>query len=78
MGKRQKNQNQKNEKKIIQSYVGYLLLKQVLGDVDYQIGENGKPYLNNSSYHFNISHSNNLVCLVVSEEPIGVDIELQY
>lgn len=38
--------------------------------------ENGKPYcINYLEVHFNISHSGSWVICVVSDEPIGVDIE---
>lgn len=35
----------------------------------------GKPYLNITGVHFNLSHSNNLLVCAVSQIPIGVDIE---
>lgn len=38
--------------------------------------ENGKPYLKNSRYYFNISHSRGLVCVCVSEQENGIDCEL--
>lgn len=37
--------------------------------------EHGKPYIENSSAHFNISHSNGLVACAISDEPVGVDLE---
>ena len=37
--------------------------------------ENGKPYAENLSIHFNISHSGDMVICAVSDEPVGVDIE---
>lgn len=38
--------------------------------------ENGKPYAENINIHFNISHSGDYVICVISESPVGVDIEL--
>lgn len=37
--------------------------------------ENGKPYITGSKYHFNISHSGEIVMLAVSDKPIGIDVE---
>ena len=36
--------------------------------------ENGSPNLNNHQY-ISISHSGNLVCIIISEKEIGIDIE---
>lgn len=38
-------------------------------------GEHGKPYFTDRNEHFNISHSDNLVTVAVSDQPIGIDIE---
>lgn len=36
----------------------------------------GKPFLeNNKDYHFNISHTHNMIAVAVSNNPVGVDIE---
>jgi len=36
----------------------------------------GKPYLSDyPNFHFNISHSNDTIVLLVSDSPVGVDIE---
>ena len=37
--------------------------------------DNGKPYAENSKLHFSISHSDELVCAVVSDKKVGVDAE---
>lgn len=38
--------------------------------------ENGKPYFKNRpDFHFNISHSGNLIAVAFSSSPVGVDIE---
>lgn len=44
---------------------------------DYKInkGEHGKPFFENSSLHFNISHCDGAVCCAVSKKEIGIDIE---
>ena len=37
--------------------------------------ENGKPYAENMSIHFNISHSGDYVLCAIGDKPVGVDIE---
>lgn len=37
--------------------------------------ENNKPYLENSNYYFNISHSKDYIVCVLSNNEIGIDIE---
>lgn len=41
---------------------------------DFLYGKNGKPYLRNNK-RFNISHSENALAIVFSDENIGVDIQ---
>jgi 4'-phosphopantetheinyl transferase len=58
--------------------VSGLLLRQICGVIeDSQLiyGDNGKPYLKNSTMYFNISHSNDYVVLATSHREIGIDIE---
>jgi len=53
-----------------------LLLKELLGykpEIRYQ--ETGKPVLNNSSLRVSISHSAQLVTIILSEKKIGIDVE---
>lgn len=38
--------------------------------------EKGKPYLDGSPLHFNLSHSGNFVACAIDESPIGIDIEV--
>lgn len=44
---------------------------------EYEIiyNEYNKPYLKNEKIYFNISHSNGMIVLVISDKEIGVDIE---
>ncbi len=43
---------------------------------DFKVGERGKPYLDGSRIHFNLSHSEGRAVLAVSPLPsIGIDIE---
>lgn len=41
----------------------------------YRYGKNGKPYLTDYSFQFNLSHSGDFVFCGVSEQEIGVDIQ---
>lgn len=59
-----------------------ILLRKVLNklnvdtnNLNYIYNENGKPYLKDSNYYFNISHSGEYVAVVVSDVEIGIDIQ---
>ncbi|MBQ7774751.1 MAG: 4'-phosphopantetheinyl transferase superfamily protein [Lachnospiraceae bacterium] len=59
---------------------GQFLLQYALGKESYQqaeftVGEHGKPYIRNSSIHYNISHSGSYVVLVTGTTELGVDIQ---
>lgn len=43
--------------------------------ISFSLNKYGKPYLSNDDYHFNLSHSEDLVVMAVSKRQIGVDIE---
>lgn len=44
--------------------------------VSFEYSSLGKPYINNRSLHFNLSHSEDVVFLVISEEfELGADVE---
>jgi 4'-phosphopantetheinyl transferase len=44
-------------------------------DIIFAISESGKPYIENSKFEFNISHSGDYAVCAVNETPIGIDIE---
>lgn len=61
-----------------------MLLRRVLSEktglppeeLVFSVSENGKPYLENVEYHFNVSHSGNMVAVAVNEScPVGIDVE---
>ena len=37
--------------------------------------ETGKPYFEGGDLHFNLSHTDTLVCAAVAETPVGVDVQ---
>lgn len=43
--------------------------------VEYVTGKHGKPGFPDGMGHFNLSHSEEFVCAVFDEEPVGVDIQ---
>ncbi len=52
--------------------------KQFCTDNSFEISddENGKPYFkNHPDFHFNISHSEDIIAVAISSAPVGVDIE---
>ena len=65
----------------IQSSSGYALLKYAVKDrwgidedfATLSVTENGKPYV--EGYSFSISHSGALVCVAISKNEVGIDIE---
>ncbi|HHX62439.1 MAG TPA: 4'-phosphopantetheinyl transferase superfamily protein [Epulopiscium sp.] len=67
----------------IRSLTAYLLLSSVLkkhygveGVLDFQVGYNGKPYLNDyKDIFFNISHCTNFVACIVGDQEVGIDIQ---
>jgi phosphopantetheinyl transferase len=71
---------QKHKREI--SLLGYLLLQKALRE-DFNAGlgqikilASGKPVLENKNFHFNISHSGNIVGVAISKKgPVGFDIQ---
>lgn len=78
MDRQQRIHNLKQEKSRKQSIGVGLLLQKVLAlyhmqDSQVYVGEHGKPMV--EGLEFNLSHSGDLVICVVSDKPVGCDIE---
>lgn len=50
-------------------------LHQSNGEIAFQIGEQGKPYLSGDPVFFNLSHTRNAIAVAVSHTPVGIDLE---
>jgi 4'-phosphopantetheinyl transferase len=80
----EKFNNYTHNKNLQRTIFGELLIRFYIGlktnldsrNLIFSIGEKGKPYLQNSNIHFNISHSGDWVVAAFSEKEIGIDIEL--
>lgn len=66
------------------STLAYSLLSQMLSEISgldisnitIKENEHGKPdIVSNENIHFNLSHTNGAVCCVLSDSPIGIDVE---
>ena len=44
-------------------------------EIIFGIGNNGKPFAENTEIQFNISHSGNIVVCAVDDRPVGIDVE---
>ena len=62
----------------------YLLLTKLLAEENitqpvFKMGKYGKAYISNyENIYFNLSHSNKLVACAISDNEVGVDVELVY
>jgi len=72
----------RNDSDKIKNVVSYLLILKYLNDRNISIEPKiaitnlNKPYFANIDLHFNISHSDNMIVVAFSEDPVGVDVEL--
>ena len=61
------------------SLLGEILVKKLLIEegikAEILSEDNGKPYLSDSSFFVSISHSGEMAAAVISEKPVGIDIE---
>ena len=67
--------------KKIQSLTSYLLLRYAFKNINVNLNEyefsyiNNKPFIKDLPYHFNITHSNNIVAVIISDSEVGIDCE---
>ncbi len=74
----------KHSDSLQRSLLGELLMRKILSqklnlnekDIVFQKGDNGKPYLLNQQFYFNISHSGKWVVGAFSDKEVGIDVEL--
>lgn len=54
------------------------ILKHMLHDNNIIVykDSNGKPFIKNSNYYFSVSHSANKMALIISNHPVGIDMEI--
>ena len=64
----------KSEKRNLESLCSRILLYHHCTNLKISYSESGSPSLNNHQY-ISISHSGNLVCIAISNNTIGIDIE---
>lgn len=57
------------------SLTAELLLKLACGRTDYLISPSGKPYFEDGSVHFSLSHCGGIAVCAVADSPCGVDLE---
>jgi 4'-phosphopantetheinyl transferase len=74
----------KHRESAVRALLSEILARSVLADhsgvspseLEFSVGEHGKPGLVGSPWHYNISHSGEWVVCAVSElQPVGVDVE---
>jgi phosphopantetheinyl transferase len=75
-----KSINSPKDRRVKEHMLAYSLLDKMLNDeglLKYEIlrTENGKPYIMGQPLHFNISHTDGLVAVCISDTPVGIDCE---
>ncbi len=61
--------------KIAGEYAVRKVFSELFGLNEIKITRDGKPYVENCPYHFNLSHSGDWLLLAVGDAPVGADIE---
>jgi 4'-phosphopantetheinyl transferase len=55
-----------------------MLIQEIgINDYDLHYDEFGKPYLTDRNRYISITHSHNFAAIIISDETVGIDIELQ-
>lgn len=73
--------NRLEKMKSINHIKGFLAVRQLLNTIDYSDSDLfydafGKPFLKDGK-HLSISHSHEFACIIISDNPVGIDIELK-
>ena len=71
------NKENNNEKELSRKLLSYIYHQETKKIFDFSklfYGKYGKPYYVNNFY-YNISHSKNYICIVISNSEVGIDIE---
>lgn len=63
------------DQKIFSQFIRYFVFEESFGFTPSFIDKDGKPYLNDNSFFFNISHIKNHIIMVVADVEVGVDME---
>ncbi|MCR5740934.1 MAG: GNAT family N-acetyltransferase [Gammaproteobacteria bacterium] len=66
--------NSANFKKVLEEIGSYFLVRYYTDKARIKYNEYGKPYID-GELHFNVSHSDGIVVIALSDKEIGVDIE---
>ena len=73
-----KNLSAKKKQIMTGAFLQYVLCKHLQlkpGDLVFSYSDYGKPGLKMPGVHFNLSHSGDYAMIVLSDRPVGVDIE---
>jgi len=71
------NKSKLNKKDISKKFLSYVYCRETNQKMNLdkiQYGEYGKPYYD-ENFFYNMSHSNNYICVVISNSEVGIDIE---
>lgn len=64
------------EKRRKERITAHIILKELLGEEkEIKHDANNAPYIEDSNLHISISHTNSMVAVAISNNPIGIDIE---
>lgn len=73
--RREKVLRLRDDEKKRSSLAAELLLRLACGRSDYAVSDGGKPYFEDGSVHFSLSHCGSMAVCAVADFPCGVDIE---
>lgn len=68
-------QRRQREHEVAYSLLNKMLLAESITSYEISKNENGKPYIKDCPIHFNISHTQGLCAVAISNAPVGIDCE---